>query len=119
MTRRYFIYLSLSCCIWLADCNEPVAVTLHVPVIHSLSVDRSQIYVQEFVTLQAEVTDQDKGDQLTFQWSATGGTFTNPANNPTQWHAPTIPDSYTLILIVSDGTFEVADSTTVKVLPRP
>jgi len=115
MRQILFFFMAL---LTLINCSEPTRVLQHSPVIHSIAVDRSQVYPQEFVTVQAVVSDQDKTDRLTFHWTADGGTFTNFTNNPTQWHAPSSPATCTLKLTVSDGVFQVADSTTVKVVPR-
>ncbi len=117
LTLRNFFFVLLAI-LGLFNCSEPTRVLQHSPVIHSIAVDRSQVYPQEFVTVQAKVSDQDQGDKLTYRWTANGGAFVNSSNNPTQWHAPSFPATYTLTLAVSDGIFQVTDSTTVKVIPR-
>lgn len=101
------------------SCSEPVSVTKHEPVIRSLDLSRTLLYVEEFITVQADVRDEDSGDRLTYQWEATGGLFTNPNNNPTQWHAPDTPNTYTITLKVTDGYFRVEKSADVEVVAKP
>ena len=100
-------------------CSEPVSETKHEPVIKSVDVSRTRLYTGEFITVQADVRDEDKGDKLTYLWEATGGMFTNPNNNPTQWHAPGAADTYTITLKVSDGYFRVEKSRDVEVVTKP
>lgn len=101
--------------ILIAACSDPVSQELHKPVINSISFDRSQIFVNEFITVTADVSDKDN-DPLVYTWSANGGTFTSTKNNPTQWHAGSTPGTYTLKLSVSDGTFTVEKSKDIKVV---
>jgi len=110
-------YFSLLILLFFA-CSEPVSVVKHKPVIHSITLSRTRIYVDEFITIQADVTDKD-GDELGFTWSADGGTFINPKNNPTQWHAKADPGTYTINLSVTDGTFIVEKSAQVQVISHP
>ena len=107
-------YISLFLFLFLA-CSEPVSVVKHKPVIRSITLSRTQIYVDEFITVQADVADEDK-DELSYTWSADGGIFINPKNNPTQWHAKTEPGTYTINLSVTDGTFIVEKATQVQVI---
>ena len=102
----------------LLACSTPVSQVIHKPVIHDISLSRTQIYVNEFITVQADVSDKD-GDELKFTWESNGGSFTNPHNNPTQWHAGSKVGTFTITLKVSDGSFTVQDSRTVKVLAKP
>ena len=99
-------------------CSEPVSEQAHSPVIRSFSLSRSQVYTREFIEVEAVVADADKGDKLSFQWSADAGTFANPGNVFTQWQAPADPGNVTLRFKVSDGFFVVDTSGTVKVLPQ-
>jgi outer membrane protein OmpA-like peptidoglycan-associated protein len=52
--------------------------------------------------LRAEASDPD-GDQLTVQWSATGGTIADSRAANTQWHAETAPGLVTFTATVDDG----------------
>ena len=111
---RYTLLLPVLLAVLFA-CSNPVAEKIYKPEINSISFDRSQIYVKEFITVQAGVTDKDK-DELSYNWTADGGTFTNPKNNPTQWHAGSTAGTFTITLTVSDGTFTVEKSKTIKVI---
>jgi hypothetical protein len=108
-------FLFLTCALFLLSCSDPASEQLFKPVINSISFDRSQIYINQFITVQANVTDED-GDPLKYAWTADGGTFTSATNNPTQWHAGAQAGTFTLTLSVSDGTFSVSDSRQIKVI---
>ncbi|MBN2001599.1 hypothetical protein JW935_28920 [candidate division KSB1 bacterium] len=100
-------------------CSEPLSETKHVPEITKFSLSRTQLFVREYIDVQASIKDVDKSDKHTFLWSADGGRFTNANNNPTQWHAPEQPGDFIISLQVSDGFFRVDTSATVKVLAAP
>jgi hypothetical protein len=87
-------------------------------VIHSLTLDRTVIYVAESVGVSAHVSDADENDTLTFRWSADGGDFVNEKNNPTQWRAPNVAGKYTLTLVVTDGYYETSKSVGISVINR-
>ena len=99
----------------ILSCSQPVEVVRHSPEIKSLIADKGVVYVNEFITLQAEVVDKDKDDALVLEWTATAGKLTNTKNNPTQWHAPSAAQTVTITLTVSDGYFEVSKSLDIVV----
>ena len=100
----------------LISCEEPTEIIRHAPEIHGIFFSRSAIYPNEFVDVTANVTDEDKGDKLTYNWQTTCGHFNNTINNPTQWFAPSYPATCTISLTVSDGYFEVSKSAEIIVL---
>lgn len=71
------------------------------PVIDSLSAKRPRANRGEFVVIECLALDADE-DDLTYSWSATGGTFygTGPV---TTWEAPLTLGTYTITVAVSDG----------------
>jgi hypothetical protein len=119
MTRWTIFPLLTISAFSLLTCSEPLSETKHQPEIRSMNFSRTLLYVEEFITVSADVRDEDEGDKLSYQWEATGGIFTNPNNNPTQWHAPKTADSYTITLKVSDGYFRIEKSTQIEVVAKP
>ena len=73
----------------------------HPPVIHSISASRTIIYPTQFIDIEANVSDEDEEDTISFLWeSMCEGHFVNMYNNPTQWYAPEYPDTCTTTLTV-------------------
>lgn len=103
--------------LFLFSCSDPASEQLSKPVINGISFDRSQIYVNQFITVQADVTDKDR-DPLKYKWTADSGIFTNAENNPTQWHAGPNTGTFTITMTVSDGTFSVSGSKQIKVVDQ-
>jgi hypothetical protein len=69
-------------------------------------------------TLSANATDPDS-DSVTFQWTASQGTFTNSNAATTVWTAPTQPGSVTATVMVDDRRGGRASATvTLQVVPR-
>jgi outer membrane protein OmpA-like peptidoglycan-associated protein len=69
-------------------------------------------------TVSADAQDPD-GDQLTYQWSAPAGTFTNPTQQQTPWTAPAQEGPVQVTVTVNDGHGHTAtDSVTIQVI-RP
>jgi len=113
MKRTLFVWFFLAGAI--LTCSQPVEVVRHSPEIKSLTADKGIVYVNEFITLQAVIVDNDEDDELVLTWTATAGTLTNTKNNPTQWHAPSTPQTVTITLTVSDGYFETSKSLEIVV----
>ncbi len=93
-------------------CNAP-------PVIDDITPS-SGFYIGGSYSISAIVSDPD-GDPLTYSWSVSGGSISDPAANPITWAAPGSPGSYTMTITVSDGnggsdtlskTIEVAGNST-------
>lgn len=106
------ILLSLSCS------DKPTEIVRHEPVIQSITPERSIIYTNDTIKIQASVSDEDQDDKLTYAWSATGGSFISETNNPTQWHSPDNSGDYIITLTVSDGYYNRSKTTTIKVVNR-
>ena len=69
-------------------------------------------------TVTADAQDAD-GDQLTYQWTAPVGTFTNPTARQTPWTAPMQEGPVQVTVTVNDGHGHTAtDSVTIQVI-RP
>jgi len=101
----------------LFACNDPLEILRHSPVIHSINLSRTTIYPEQYIDIEAVVTDEDKNDELTFLWESTcEGHFVHIHNNPTQWYAPENPDTCIISITVSDGYFEVSKSATVTII---
>ena len=112
---RILLFLIITFTIF--SCSDPASEQLNKPVINGITFDRSQIYVNQFITIQAAASDKDD-DVLKFKWTADGGTFTNANNNPTQWHAGPTAGTFTIFLTVSDRTFSVTDSKQINVISQ-
>jgi hypothetical protein len=93
------------------DCHQPagtgsVLVNGHLnvcPVVDGLSALPSQVSVGNNIALSGAAHDSDAAPSpLSYQWSATSGTFSSPtAQNPT--FTCTTPGTATITLTVSDG----------------
>ena len=101
--------------ILFTSCEEPTRIVKHAPVIHAIHLSRTIVNPNEYVNIEAHVTDEDKGDKLSFLWQCSNGHFNNTKNNPTQWFAPDSPDTCTILLTVSDNYFEVSESAEIIV----
>lgn len=95
------------------DSNENTS-----PVIQSIQLSTTgQIRTgQAGVLISAIVLDPD-GDDLTYSWTATGGTIRVGTSNNSSvvWDAPAEPGVYTIGLSVSDGTVVVQDELSISI----
>ena len=82
------------------------------PVISSLSADPSSIAPNGTSTIICEATDAD-GDNLNYNWSATGGSISGSGSTVT-YIAPSTDGTYTITCTVNDGNGG-EDSGTVNV----
>ena len=71
------------------------------PVIESLTASAVAIYTEETINLAVLASDPDN-DELTYLWSANGGSFSSPTTTATEWTAPLTADTYTLTVTVDD-----------------
>jgi hypothetical protein len=84
------------------------------PVIRSIRVAASRVEVDQDVDVTAEVEDAETNpDQLTYEWTATAGTFTGSGRSVT-WRLPKgateTPVNVTVSLVVVERYTEVANS---------
>lgn len=91
-----------------------VVKTNEAPVIKDITVPATSVTPLEHLPLQANFSDPD-GDALTFIWTATDGTIEG-TNATAYWDAPTTAGSYTITVIVSDGTLEATHSVVLTVI---
>jgi len=88
----------------------------HPPTIQSLHINGSDIVVSDSYEVECLAFDPD-GDELTYEWSASGGNLSGQGRTVT-WTAPDTPDSYTITVKVSDGQGgEDVASLDIEVLP--
>lgn len=118
MMRNYLFLLLIMLLSIIACDSNPTQIIRHEPVIHSITPQRTVVYVNDAVEIKAEVSDADEKDELRFQWSATGGSFVSEKNNPTQWKAPNQTGEFAISLKLSDGYYEVSKSVNIRVTNR-
>jgi len=90
-------------------------VTNNSPIIDSLSADETMLVISESCNIECAASDQD-GDDLQYEWSASGGSISGEGSTIT-WSAPDVIDTYTITVVVIDGHGgEVTDSLDIDVL---
>ncbi len=73
------------------------------PIITEIITNPSEPKAGETVILNAIATDKDN-DILTYNWSATGGSFSSSGiGNPIYWYGPNAESDFDITCIVSDG----------------
>lgn len=73
------------------------------PIITEIIINPSDPKAGETVILNAIATDIDS-DTLTYNWSATGGSFSGSGiGNPIDWYGPNAESDFDITCIVSDG----------------
>jgi hypothetical protein len=92
----------------------PPPVVNNAPVIRSIRVALSRVEVDQEVEVTAEVEDAETNpDQLTYEWSATAGTFTGTGRTVRWWlpkGATETPVNVTVSLTVVERYTEVVNS---------
>jgi len=83
------------------SCGVVEKLANRAPVIHKVSADRYTVFVGDTVNVSVDATDPDE-DELTYSWSATGGTFINRHQQSARWIAPKREDSFDLQVTVRD-----------------
>jgi len=72
------------------------------PAISSLSAPQTEVYPSTVVTeIRCDASDPD-GDAITYDWSATGGSFTG-SGTVVSWVAPESYGDYTITVSIRDG----------------
>jgi len=92
----------------------PPPVVNNAPVIKSITVAQSRVEVEQDVDVTAEVENTETNpDQLTYEWSATAGTFTG-SGRTVRWRLPKgttpTPVDVTITLTVIERYTEVVNS---------
>ncbi|MEA2016788.1 MAG: hypothetical protein U9O59_08865 [Actinomycetota bacterium] len=86
------------------------------PVISEITLMGSH-YTDQDYTVSVSASDPD-GDNLSYEWSTTGGLIDDIHNSSIVWTTPSNDGFYNLSVIVSDGKGETAAKTeTVEILP--
>lgn len=89
----------------------------HAPDVADINTPGGTLYTDTIYVVSAAASDSD-GDSLTYLWTATGGTFTNPNVNLAQWKTPAAAGDYTIQIKVTDGKGGETNKTkTVNVQP--
>ncbi|MCX6827676.1 MAG: hypothetical protein NT002_00080 [candidate division Zixibacteria bacterium] len=82
------------------------------PILTSLSIDADSIKINDTRSAHCVASDMD-GDSLTYNWTATGGSFAGSGASVT-WQAPNIRGLYTITCVVFDGR-DAADTSSIEV----
>lgn len=87
----------------ISGCESTAKIVNTEPANLTLAVSRCFVEKQGTITLSGSATDDD-GDPLTFQWSATAGTFAPESGigMTVQWTAPNSPAAVTITMAVTD-----------------
>jgi len=73
----------------------------HPPVIGSLTAERTAIVEAGSTSIECVASDPD-GDELTYEWTATGGEISGQGSTIT-WEAPNSCADYVVTITVTDG----------------
>jgi len=91
----------LMVCLLLLSCGVVEKLANRVPVIKRIEADRYTVLVGDTVTVSVEASDPDE-DELTYSWSANGGTFIKKNEAAVQWIAPAFEDVFDIAVAVKD-----------------
>jgi hypothetical protein len=87
------------------------------PQVGSLTSDAAEVSPDGSCTLTCTATDPE-GHGLSFDWSCSGGTITGSGAS-VNWTAPDTPGTYTVTVIVSDGTSSATSTVDIEVVNNP
>jgi len=85
----------------LMSCGVVEKLANRAPVIKKIEADRYTVLVGDTVNVSVEASDPDE-DELTYSWSANGGTFITRHEAAVQWIAPAFEDVFELAVAVKD-----------------
>lgn len=89
--------------IMLQDLNPPPPFDNTVPCITALVASSSTAPTGGVISLRASAHDPDVGDTLTYDWTATSGSFSSSSSAATTWTAPATEGTVVLTLTVTDS----------------
>jgi hypothetical protein len=81
------------------------------PDIKGISLSSNTLYVGEQYEVSVDVSDLD-GDELSYTWSAAGGSIVDSTANPAKWNTPTTTGDYKITVAVNDGKGNTSESST-------
>ncbi|KFE69701.1 kelch repeat-containing protein [Hyalangium minutum] len=87
----------------LQELSPPPPYANEAPVIDSLVASSTSVLTGGALSLTAIVHDPNPGDTLSLAWTASGGSFSDPAAASTSWTAPSSVGVQTLTLTVTDS----------------
>ncbi|WP_224364163.1 Kelch repeat-containing protein [Hyalangium versicolor] len=87
----------------LQELSPPPPYGNEAPVIDSLVASSTSVLTGGVLSLTAIVHDPNPGDTLTLAWTASGGSFSDPAAAASSWTAPSSSGVQTLTLTVTDS----------------
>jgi hypothetical protein len=101
---KYLFYILILTSV-LPGCNKTSTSDEQRPVINSIDLNASQVTAGTKVLVTSSVTDP-QGDQLSYKWTSSYGTISDPDNSSTEWViSPTCQTNRNvkITLTVSDG----------------
>ncbi|WNG44853.1 kelch-like protein [Archangium minus] len=89
--------------ITLQEVNPPPAFDNEAPLIDSLEASAISVPAGGSLSLVASAHDPNPGDVLSYDWTATAGSFSSPSEASTSWTAPDSTGIQSLTLTVTDS----------------
>jgi hypothetical protein len=122
VAAAFWILLANSCVISTSPAQEPVESpaieTQNNPPTIKTSAAENKVSILSKSEILCESEDPD-GDELTYSWSANGGTIEGQGQI-INWTAPGTPGDYTIAVSVDDGQGGIAtQSVTIQVTDKP
>lgn len=78
------------------------------PIIDAFALTSGTVVPDGELVVAVSAHDENEGDILSYQWSSTGGYFTDENNSISYWYAPATTGSYSITIIVSDNAGSMA-----------
>ena len=87
------------------------------PMVTSLTADPAAIPIEGTTLISCEASTTTSAG-LTYSWSANGGTLSSSSGKAVSWTAPSTTGTYTITVIVSDGSQSVTNTVQIYVTDR-